>query len=88
LEWLPSKKISRANAGDTGDAGISICKMQTAMIAHDLIDSPQGLTCESQWLESLRAVQFAIEYQIERLDACGPLSSRMKIEQLTGEALG
>jgi hypothetical protein len=30
-------KISRANAENAGDAGISMCKMQTAMIPPDLI---------------------------------------------------
>jgi hypothetical protein len=37
LEWLPSMKISRANAENAGDAGISICKMQTAMIPRDFL---------------------------------------------------
>jgi hypothetical protein len=30
-------EISQANAENAGDAGISSCKMQTAMIRHDLI---------------------------------------------------
>jgi hypothetical protein len=30
-------KISQANAENAGDAGISICKMQTAMIPRGLV---------------------------------------------------
>src|ERR1039458_1008923 len=37
LEWLPSMKISRANAENAGDAGMSRCKMQTAMISRGLV---------------------------------------------------
>jgi hypothetical protein len=80
-------KSPRANAKNAAMPGISMCKMQTALIPHDLIAVHKLEYANGNALRD-QSTAICNKRRAAALEASGPLSTRMLVEQLPGETLG